>query len=47
MKKYIAMQMEVIDFSKEDVIRTSGVGGFTVPGDEVIGDPFEEANFGA
>lgn len=46
MKKYITMQMDVIDFSQEDVIRTSGV--VTTPaGDEVISDPFEEANFGA
>ena len=45
MKKYIAMQMEVIDFSQEDVIRTSGNN--TPAGDEVISDPFEEMNFGA
>ena len=40
MKKYTAMQMEVIDFSQEDVIRTSVVT--TPAGDEVISDPFEE-----
>lgn len=45
MKKYIAMQMEVIDFSQEDVIRTSGV--VTTPaGDEVMPDAFEEMGFG-
>ena len=43
MKKYNAMQIEVVNFSKEDVIRTSGVIN-TVPGDEVISDPFAEAN---
>ena len=46
MKKYNAMQMKIVVFSKEDVIRTSE-GVFTVPGDEVIKDAFEEANFGA
>ena len=45
MKKYIAMQMEVVDFSKEDVIRTSVIT--TPAGDEVISDAFEEMNFGA
>ena len=42
MKKYIAMQMEVVDFSKEDVIRTSnysvGDEEFDVGGDAV---PFD------
>lgn len=44
MKKYIAMQMEVVDFSKEDVIRTSVVT--TPAGDEVMSDAFEEMGFG-
>lgn len=45
MKKYNAMQLKVLKFSEEDVIRTSG-GFVTAPGDEVIGDSFDEMAIG-
>lgn len=44
MKKYNAMQLEIVKFSTEDVIRTSGAF-VTAPGDEVMGDVFAEKGF--
>ncbi len=34
MKKFVSVEIDLIFFKKEDIVRTSPFGGTTLPGDE-------------
>lgn len=38
MKKYLDLEMELVLFMQDDVVRTSGVGDFDENGSDVDGD---------